>query len=64
MDVIHALGIYSWGIKLDAVPGKINLASTIRLLWKGEFLGKCLELCGQGHLSMLIKTIVLLKYSQ
>ena len=59
-DVIHTLGFYSWGIKIDAIPGRINLATTLRLLWKGEYRGKCFELCGQGHLSMLITTLILL----
>ena len=56
-DVIHTLGFYSWGIKIDAIPGRINLSTTIRLLWKGEYRGKCFELCGQGHLSMLLLSI-------
>ena len=60
-DVIHTLGFYSWGIKIDAIPGRINLANTLRLLWKGEYRGKCFELCGQGHLSMIINSLVLLK---
>ena len=25
-DVIHSLGFYSFGIKIDAIPGRINLA--------------------------------------
>ena len=58
-DVIHTLGFYSWGIKIDAIPGRINLATTLRLINKGEYRGKCFELCGQGHLSMFINTIVL-----
>ena len=59
VDVIHTLGIYSWGIKIDVIPGRINSAITIRLLNKGEFKGKCFELCGQGHLSMYIAGIVM-----
>ena len=51
-DVIHTLGFYSFGIKIDAIPGRVNIATTLRLLWKGEYRGKCFELCGQGHLSM------------
>ena len=61
-DVIHTLGFYSWGIKIDAIPGRINLTTTLRLLWKGECRGKCFELCGQGHLSMLITTLVAFFY--
>jgi len=57
-DVIHTLGFYSWGIKIDAIPGRINLATTLRLLWKGEYRGKCFELCGQGHLSMIMLSII------
>ena len=38
-DVIHTLGIYSWGIKIDVIPGRVNSAVTFRLLNKGEFLG-------------------------
>ena len=56
-DVIHTLGIYSWGIKIDAIPGRINLCHTLRLLCKGEHRGKCFELCGQGHLSMVIAAL-------
>ena len=55
-DVIHTLGFYSWAIKIDAIPGRINLANTLRLLWKGEYRGRCFELCGQGHLSMIISS--------
>ena len=58
-DVIHTLGFYSWGIKIDAIPGRINLATTLRLLWKGEYRGKCFELCGQGHLSMIINALLI-----
>lgn len=52
-DVIHTIGFYSLGIKIDAIPGKINSTTIIRLLNKGEYRGKCFELCGQGHLLMM-----------
>lgn len=58
-DVIHTLGFYSFAIKIDAIPGRINLARTLRLLFKGEYRGRCFELCGQGHLSMIIFSLVL-----
>ena len=61
-DVIHTLGFYSWGIKIDAIPGRINSASTLRLLWKGEYRGKCFELRGQGHVVMLLQSLLLLLY--
>ena len=53
-DVIHCLGLYSFGIKIDGIPGRIHLGSTLRSIFKGEHRGFCFELCGQGHSSMLI----------
>jgi len=53
-DVIHSLGFYSFGSKIDAIPGRINLAFTLRFLGKGEHRGFCFELCGKGHSSMLM----------
>ena len=58
-DVIHTLGFYSRGIKIDAIPGRINLTTTLRLLWKGEYRGKCFESCGQGHLSMILISLIM-----
>jgi heme/copper-type cytochrome/quinol oxidase subunit 1 len=57
-DVIHTIAFYSLGIKIDAIPGKINSTTTLRLLNKGEYRGKCFELCGQGHLLMMCSSIV------
>ena len=59
IDVIHALGFYAFGIKIDAIPGRINLASTLRSLNKGENRGFCYELCGQGHSTMLLISMIL-----
>ena len=57
-DVIHTIGFYAWGIKIDAIPGRINLATTVRLLNKGEYRGKCFESRGQGHIATIINSIV------
>ena len=62
-DVIYILGIYSFGVKVDAILGRINAAITLRLLNKGEYRGKCFELCGQGYLSMSIAALLLIAYS-
>jgi len=43
MDLSNVL-IYCFGIKIDAIPGRINLASTLRSLFKGEHRGFCFEL--------------------
>ena len=58
-DVIHTLGFYSWGIKIDTIPGRINIATTLRLLNKGEWWGKCFESRGQGHIATIIISIII-----
>lgn len=52
-DVIHAWTIPSFGVKIDAVPGRINE------LWfkaeeTGTYFGQCSELCGKDHSYMPI----------
>lgn len=59
-DVIHSVGFYSVGIKMDAIPAKINLSQSIRTLQKGQYRGFCFELCGNGHTSMLLSSIVII----
>ena len=49
-----SIDVYCFGIKIDAIPGRINLASTLRSLFKGEHRGFCFELCGQGHSTLKI----------
>ena len=58
-DVIHSLGFYSFGIKIDAIPSRINLASILRNLFKGEHRGFCFELCGEKHSSMMSLALIL-----
>jgi cytochrome c oxidase subunit 2 len=52
-DVIHSFFIPSLGIKLDAIPGRINHTS-LYLLRPGVYYGQCTELCGQSHHKMSI----------
>ena len=47
-DVIHSWTVPSFGIKLDAVPGRLN-ASVLEIQRPGLFYGQCSELCGAGH---------------
>jgi len=62
IDVIHSLGFYSFGIKIDAIPGRINLTNTLRSFNIGEYRGFCFELCGQNQSLMLLIGMVLLLY--
>ncbi len=53
-DVIHSWSIPSLGIKLDAVPGRIN-KTWLRINQVGTYYGQCSQLCGQGHAYMPIE---------
>lgn len=47
-DVIHSWAVPSLGIKLDAIPGRLNQTSTLAER-TGSFYGQCSELCGVYH---------------
>lgn len=47
-DVLHAWAVPAFGVKLDAVPGRLNETWT-RITKPGTYYGQCSELCGQGH---------------
>jgi cytochrome c oxidase subunit II len=47
-DVIHSWAVPSFGIKLDACPGRLAHVSTI-ILREGVFYGQCSEMCGFAH---------------
>ncbi len=48
MDVIHAWAIPAFGVKLDAVPGRIN-ETWFQVDKLGTYYGQCSELCGSRH---------------
>nr|YP_010845352.1 cytochrome c oxidase subunit II [Tetrastichus howardi]QXM14786.1 cytochrome c oxidase subunit II [Tetrastichus howardi] len=52
-DVIHSFALPSIGIKVDAVPGRINQIN-INLTRPGVFYGQCSEICGVNHSFMPI----------
>ena len=54
-DVIHAWTIPAFGVKIDAVPGRLN-ERWFRVLpgFEGRYYGQCSELCGQRHAYMPI----------
>lgn len=47
-DVIHSWSVPAFGVKLDAVPGRIN-ETWFRAEKEGTFYGECSQLCGAGH---------------
>jgi cytochrome c oxidase subunit 2 len=52
-DVIHSFAVPSFGIKIDAVPGRIN-DTWFKATIQGTFHGQCSELCGKNHAFMPI----------
>lgn len=56
-DVLHSFSVPAFGIKLDAVPGRLNQVSTF-IKDYGVFFGQCSELCGANHGFMPIEIFV------
>ncbi len=52
-DVLHAFAVPSFGIKIDAVPGRLN-ETWFRATREGIYFGQCSELCGKDHAFMPI----------
>jgi cytochrome c oxidase subunit 2 len=47
-DVLHSWAVPSFGIKVDACPGRISQASLF-ILREGIYYGQCSEICGVNH---------------
>ncbi|WP_147179140.1 MULTISPECIES: cytochrome c oxidase subunit II [Alphaproteobacteria] len=52
-DVIHSFAMPAFGIKIDAVPGRLN-ETWFRADREGLYYGQCSELCGKDHAFMPI----------
>lgn len=59
-DVIHNWAIPALGVKIDAIPGRVN-ETWFRATREGIFYGQCSELCGVGHGFMPIAVEVVSK---
>lgn len=59
-DVIHAWAMPAFGVKKDAVPGRIN-ETWFRAEREGVYYGQCSEICGAYHGYMPIKVEVVSK---
>ena len=56
-DVLHAWAVPAFGVKRDAVPGRLN-ETWFKATKEGIFYGQCSELCGVNHGFMPIKVEV------
>ena len=59
-DVIHAWAIPAFGVKIDAIPGRLN-ETWVKATKIGTYYGQCSELCGVGHGFMPIAVDVVSK---
>jgi len=63
-DVLHCFAMPSFGIKLDACPGRLNQTS-IFVKREGVYYGQCSEICGVNHgfMPIVIEAVSLEDYS-
>lgn len=59
-DVLHSWAIPAFGVKLDAVPGRLN-ETWFKATREGVYYGQCSELCGINHGFMPIRVEVVSK---
>jgi len=52
-DVLHSFAVPSFGVKMDACPGRLNQVS-LCIEREGIYYGQCSELCGINHAFMPI----------
>ncbi len=52
-DVVHSFAVPSFGIKVDAIPGRLN-ETWFKATRTGMYYGQCSELCGMNHSFMPI----------
>jgi len=56
-DVIHSWAVPSFGVNIDAIPGRIN-ETWFKAERVGTYRGQCSELCGRDHAFMPIEVKV------
>ena len=62
IDVIHAWTIPSFGVKVDAIPGRLNERwFKVKPGFEGRYYGQCSELCGARHAYMPITVDIVSK---
>ncbi len=60
-DVLHAFTVPAFGVKRDAVPGRLNEVWLSPISQPGTYYGQCSELCGTAHSYMPIEVLVVPK---
>ena len=63
LDVLHSWAIPSLGIKIDAIPGRLNQVLSL-IQRPGVYFGQCSELCGlqHGFMPIVLLTVTMDEY--
>ena len=64
-DVLHSWAVPSFGIKVDACPGRLN-QTFVNIKRTGVFYGQCSELCGTNHgfMPICVEAVNLEQYTE
>ncbi|MEP3244389.1 MAG: cytochrome c oxidase subunit II [Sneathiella sp.] len=64
-DVLHSWAMPAFGVKLDAVPGRLN-ETWMRIEKEGMYYGQCSELCGARHgfMPIMVKAVSKEEYAK
>lgn len=62
-DVIHSWALPAFGVKIDAIPGRLN-ESWFKVEREGIYYGQCSELCGKdhGYMPIMVEVVSEAKY--
>jgi len=62
-DVLHSWAVPSFGVKVDACPGRLN-QTFLNIKKPGVFYGQCSELCGTNHgfMPIVVEAVELEQY--
>ncbi len=62
-DVLHSFAVPSLGVKIDAVPGRLNQTNMF-IRRPGMYYGQCSEICGANHsfMPIVVEGVSLSKY--
>jgi cytochrome c oxidase subunit 2 len=63
-DVLHSWAVPSFGVKVDACPGRLN-QTTVFIKKPGIFFGQCSELCGTNHgfMPICVEAVTMFDYT-
>jgi cytochrome c oxidase subunit 2 len=64
-DVIHSWTVPALGVKIDAIPGRLN-ETWVKITKPGTYYGQCSEICGRDHsfMPIMIRAVSKDEFSQ